>query len=153
MRSIIFYACMTLMISCDRQPESAYQTLVDHLEGTWQLKNHPVIEQWSLLADRLEGRVFSFLESDTTITETLRIFQQYDALWYEATVLDQNDGKPVLFKLTETTENSWLFENREHNFPQNIKYKFQYADTLVATIEGETGEGWKSIEFWYFRIK
>ncbi|MFU8843683.1 MAG: hypothetical protein ACNA7V_07735, partial [Bacteroidales bacterium] len=107
MKNILFFACLILFICCVRQSEPATQVLFDHLEGAWQLSDLHVVEQWSMQADQLEGRVLLIRDSDTTLTEFLRIFEQNDTLFYEATVLDQNDGKPVRFKLSETTVNFW----------------------------------------------
>lgn len=144
---------VSLMSSCNHAPKHETPVLFDLLQGSWKLENRPVIEQWVMKNGRLEGLVFLVGQEDTVITETLRLFEVEGAFWYEATVPDQNDGKPIQFQLTNSGEDFWVFTNKEHDFPDQITYRFVHTDSLTATIEGDATTGRRSINFEYHKIK
>ncbi len=45
-----------------------------------------------------------------------------------------------------------LFENPTHDFPQKVGYRKAGSDSMVAWIEGNTGQGNQKIEFPYARV-
>ncbi len=53
---------------------------------------------------------------------------------------------------TVPTGDQVIFENLTHDFPQKVGYRKVGADSLVAWIEGNTGQGSKKIEFPYARV-
>ena len=58
-------------------------------------------------------------------------FERHKADWYYVVnVKDQNNDKPVSFKLTSISLDKLVFENPEHVFPKKITYK------LVRSILG-----------------
>jgi len=109
------------------------------LVGEWQ---HPTSrgilhEHWKSVGDSaLAGRSFILKGTDTVVIETIRIRQNAKGLWYIPTVSNQNNGQPVPFKLKEITDSRFVFENREHDFPQQISYSRITADSMVAEISG-----------------
>jgi hypothetical protein len=144
---------VTLMGSCLHAPKHEMPAIFDLLQGSWSLENRPVIEQWVKKDGHLEGLVFLVRQEDTVITETLRLFEAEGNVWYEATVPDQNNGKPVQFQLTDSGEDFWVFTNKAHDFPDQITYRFVHADSLTATIEGDVESARRSIVFKYYKIK
>jgi hypothetical protein len=44
---------------------------------------------------------------------------------------------PTLFTLVSAGNNRFIFENKEHDFPQKIIYHFASSNLLNASIEGE----------------
>jgi hypothetical protein len=150
--AVLAILIVSLMGSCLHAPKHETPALFDLLQGNWKLENQPVIEQWVMKDGRLDGLVFLVRQEDTVITETLRLFETEGTFWYEATVPDQNDGKPVQFQLTNSGEDFWVFTNKAHDFPDQITYRFTHADTLSATIEGDAETGRRSINFKYHKI-
>ena len=62
--------------------------------------------------------------------------------------------KETTFQMTALTDNSVVFENPQHNFPQKVGYTRQTDGSLLAFIEGPGPEGAvKRIEFSYQRIQ
>jgi Domain of unknown function (DUF6265) len=60
--------------------------------------------------------------------------------------------KEATFNLTSLTDNTVVFENPEHDFPQKISYTLKPDGTLLATIEGPAPDGKpKVIEYLYQR--
>jgi hypothetical protein len=144
---------VTLMVSCLHAPKHEMPAIFDLLEGSWSLENRPVIEKWVKDDGHLAGLVFLVRQEDTVITEALRLFEAEGNFWYEATVPDQNNGKPVQFQLTDSGEDFWVFTNKAHDFPDQITYRFVHADSFTATIEGDAESGRRSIDFKYHKIK
>ena len=59
-----------------------------------------------------------------------------DDLFYIPTVKNQNNGEPVSFKLVSGKNGEFVFENKQHDFPQRIIYRNPNPDSLYARIEG-----------------
>jgi len=117
--------------------------------GTWENRNENGVmtETWSQSEDSaLTGIVtatYLFLDEAmkepvlrTDTLETIRIEQFWGKLSYVPAVKDQNNGMPVKFKMITCTPDLFVFENKEHNFPQQISYQRFGEDSLVATISG-----------------
>jgi hypothetical protein len=66
--------------------------------------------------------------------EILRI-QKIGRFWTYIPII--NKGKPVMFTLIESEPGVWIFENKEHDFPQRVVYSQKTDGSLFAWIEGE----------------
>lgn len=99
-------------------------------------------ESWAVLDENHwqgRGSVVN-AKGDTVFRETLQLVQQADAVWYIATVADQNGGQPVRFRATTITDSSAVFINPAHDFPQMIVYN-KSAAGITVTIEGKSRAG------------
>jgi hypothetical protein len=111
------------------------------LVGQWkgQLGKNTYYESWkSTNHGTLEGRASMVNpQGKTILTEVLRIDKIGSHVVYIAAV---KKNHPVLFTLIETSgENNkpkWVFENKEHDFPQRIIYIRESPNSLVARTEG-----------------
>jgi hypothetical protein len=72
---------------------------------------------------------------DTVFQERMTIRQDGRDIYYLPMVKDQNDGKPVEFKMTSALGDEFIFENPSHDFPQKITYRHA-GDSLLAEISG-----------------
>ena len=70
---------------------------------------------------------------DKYIFETLYLENFNDQWAYIAVPKKQNI---TLFALVSTEKNNYIFENREHDFPQRLVYKFDGDKTLHVSVEG-----------------
>lgn len=114
-------------------------TKLNWLSGTWQnLSNHGnLFESWQIKNDSLMlGKSFFIKGKDTLFSESVELQQKDKDLFYTPIVKNQNDGKPVSFKLTSNTENEFIFENLQHDFPQKISYTRVNKDSLYAEVSG-----------------
>jgi hypothetical protein len=68
------------------------------------------------------------------VSERLKLLNQQDGLFYIADV-PQNQ-QPVYYRASEITQEKFVFENPEHDFPKRIIYFVPHNDTLRARIEG-----------------
>lgn len=119
---------------------------LDHLEGTWQrsTKSGLAYETWEIEKPNLMlGKGYEGTGAETTVQETLRLFVEEGKIIYEATVPDQNEGKPVRFPLVKTSSDgkAFIFENPAHDFPQRLVYHFIGNDSLHVRAEDLTGNG------------
>ena len=112
--------------------------------GTWQVENEPLFEEWSVAADSSYlATSYALRNDEKVIIEMIRLYPKEDAIFYEATVLDQNEGKPILFRLIEITENKMIFVNPDHDFPSRIEYEIINSGQMKAIVsdgKGETGK-------------
>ena len=93
------------------------------------------------------------MNNDTIFSESLSIEENRDGLFYVPSVVNQNDGKPVYFKLVKCVNGEFIFENLDHDFPQRIVYKNPQPDSLYARIEGRDSGEYRREEFKMKRTK
>jgi hypothetical protein len=75
-------------------------------------------------------------------------FERHKADWYYVVnVKDQNNDKPVSFKLTSISLDKLVFENPEHDFPTKITYQKIREDSILAIISGKVDGKEKTEEF------
>lgn len=109
------------------------------LIGTWENKTQrgSIYETWTKINDHeLHGKSYILKEKDTIIFETIRLVQEPGGLVYIPTVKNQNNNSPVRFTSKTISDNSIVFENLKHDFPQIISYTKVSSDSLVAEISG-----------------
>jgi uncharacterized protein YciI len=67
------------------------------------------------------------------VSEYLEIEQRKNELFYTATVLNQNQGKSIEFKLSQS-DSAYVFENLRHDFPKKIIYQKNSDNELFIQI-------------------
>lgn len=131
----------TLLLSL---PSFAQPSLPNFLQGTWKVENKNVYEHWDVLNENtLKGFSYSVLDGQLVISEYLEITKNQQDIIYTATVLNQNQGKGISFKLTKTG-NIFTFENPEHSFPKKIVYQMITVNEVLIQV----GDGkFKEVSF------
>ncbi|RZK55145.1 MAG: hypothetical protein EOO87_08645 [Pedobacter sp.] len=126
------------------------------LTGTWELKTAKgkVTESWVKSKDSLNGKSYRHnLKGDSVLSEAVVIKKINNVFNYCVTGFEQNNLGTTNFKLVSSNNNTFIFENKTHDFPQRIVYQNKGKTQLLAWIEGEIdGKKMKS-EFPYIRIK
>lgn len=149
---VIFISAL-IAIACDTKPSV---NEAEWLIGTWQNQTSRgnIYETWSKKSDReLVAKSYLLEGRDTVILETIQILQEEQQLFYIPTVATQNDGKPVRFTMKKIENNSMIFENSDHDFPQVITYTKIGNDSLIAFISGVQSGQETSRSFKMKRIK
>jgi hypothetical protein len=126
------------------------------LEGTWRMKAKKgfLFESWQKVNDHeLSSISFKVVDQDTIMLEKVSLVQNKEGIFYIPVAHGQNDEKPVSFKMISSTEKSFTFENKEHDFPTRIIYTFIKADSLVARIEGDVDGKLKAVDYFYMKVK
>jgi hypothetical protein len=126
------------------------------LTGLWKMdgKRGAIYEEWQVSGDnQLTGRSYKINNNDTMVLENVIISLQGNAIFYTPVVRDQNNQQPVPFKLISYNNNKYVFENKEHDYPQRVIYELVSANDLRARIEGNKNGKELASDFNYSRIK
>lgn len=106
------------------------------LVGTWEgdVGGHRYTEEWRQVdAGTYEGKSTTWSGEDPVATERIRLTAFADRWVY----LASPGGRSVTaFVRTEADTDTWVFENKEHDFPKRIGYRFTGKDALTAWIAG-----------------
>jgi hypothetical protein len=142
MKNVIVIVVCVLFISCQNKSEKNFEQLekMNWLIGNWENKMDDGIlsETWKKENDSTFSGTTYFIinKKDTVHSETILLTQLNDELIYRPTVKGQNNDESVDFKLSSESENTFVFENPKHDYPQKIVYKKVDENSLIATISG-----------------
>lgn len=104
-------------------PCFAQKQFPDFLTGNWKADNGTGFEHWDQLNESsLKGISYQMKDGRMVVSEYLEITRAKNGIVYTAVVLNQNEGKPVSFKLTKS-DTVFHFQNPAHDFPKSITYK------------------------------
>jgi uncharacterized protein DUF6265 len=126
------------------------------LTGLWKMdgKRGALYEEWQAIGDnQLTGRSYKINNNDTMVLENVVISLQGNVIFYTPVVRDQNNQQPVPFKLISYNNNKYVFENKEHDYPQRVIYELISANDLRARIEGTKNGKESGSDFIYSRVK
>lgn len=129
---------------------------LEQLSGSWLMKkgDFHIKETWQKTHDSLmEGKTFRLRDGNWLLMETVQLVLQQDTIRYVAAIVDQNSGQPVSFVLVNKEKDKYVFENKAHDFPQQIIYHFLDADHLHAAINGHTDKDFRVVDFNFEREK
>ena len=111
-----------------------------------------MIERWEIKNDStFTGKSF-MLEADGSkhILENIEIVYRMHEMFYIPTVENQNNRKPVKFKLV-INNNSFTAVNNEHDYPKKISYSLYGNDSLHAKIDDGEDVPVKFSNFYFTR--
>lgn len=135
MKYILTFVILLLTGIASAQPAFPY-----FLQGTWKMENKEIYEHWDKLNDdALKGFSYKKENGQLTISEYLDISRNGNELIYTATVLNQNRGKGIGFKVTKT-DSTFTFENPDHDFPKKIVYQ-KLSDNEISVQVSDGGQG------------
>lgn len=121
--------------------------------GKWQVNESRSYEEWKKIDDNLfKGVGYKIRKNDTLVTETIELVQRGKDLFYIPVVTNQNEGKPVEFKLVSQKKKEIIFENKSHDFPQRIIYVKTGEDLINARIEGVKQGVFSHVDFKLNRV-
>ena len=116
-----------------------------------QTPKGPIYESWRSTGDNeMQGGSYKINGRDTIHFEIVNLSKKPDGIFYVPVVKNENEGKPVAFKMISSNNYNFVFENKEHDFPQRIIYHIVNKDSVHAWIEG-TENGRSGRADYYFR--
>jgi len=138
-KSILIFGTLLITISSFCQPSIADLTF---LAGTWKVEGKETYEVWEKTnTNDLTGSSYKIKEGKKIVTETLSIKSVDGKIVYEATVVNQNNGKGIPFTLNANATKVYAFENPSHDFPTKIIYQ-KISDTeLTVQVLGADDKG------------
>ncbi len=143
MKKLIYILPIIFLVSCKKNSsENKFAKLekMNWLIGNWEqtLPDGTLKETWTKQNDStFSGDSYFINTKDTVHFESIQLVQKAEQLTYIATVVGQNSEKPVAFKLTSDTDDTFTFENPAHDYPQKISYKKVSDTSLIASISGK----------------
>jgi len=157
MKRIYLYALILILagfysnVKAQKNPSKTFSFVL----GSWEMQTSKgkVVEQWEQGAGKiLKGKSYRVkANGDSVLTETLQIRKVGKDVLYCSTVVNQNEGKEVCFKLISAKDQIYIFENTAHDFPQRIVYQNVGRNEMLAWIEGELNGKSRKSEFRYKR--
>lgn len=142
------YILLSFTIAFLLKAELTSQSLPLFLQGTWKMENKEIYEHWDILNEHsMKGFSYKIKDGKMVISEYLDITLKGDEIIYTASVLNQNEGKGINFKLIKS-DTSFIFENPEHDFPKKIVYqKLSGTEIFVQVSDGgQKGFSYKMIK-------
>lgn len=124
------------------------------LQGTWQMNTSKGVlyEGWQKINDTLlQGGSYKIKEHDTIFLERVSLKHTVDGIFY-VPVVEENNMQQVNFKLTSYNNNSFVFENPEHDFPKRVIYEIVSADSLHAYIDDGVNNPAKRKDYFYGKV-
>lgn len=144
--------------SCSNKKDNAHASKKDDFDwlcGNWMNDKDSTavfLESWTKVSEgNYNGESRVIAGNDTVFFESVQLQNTDTGIFYSVTILNQNDGIAVPFKLVSDTNQTLVFENKKHDFPQRIRYKFKAPDTLNASIEGLVNGVLKQEQFLMWR--
>lgn len=156
MKILALVASLVITNNCLAQQKFDFKPLIYLTGGSWHMKTAKGItgETWKKINNNeLQSNGYRINDKDTILLEKVQLIKKGDDIFYISTVQNQNDGKPVAFKLTENANNQFIFSNPTHDFPQRIVYHFLTQDSLHAWIDGQNNGRLVKQDFYYKRVK
>lgn len=131
MKSILF---ISILLTSTTFTQVLAQKLPDFIQGTWKVENKETYEHWDKINDNnLKGFSYKIKDGKMVVTEYLEIKRIDKDVIYTATVLKQNQGIGIDFKLTPS-DSLYFFENPSHDFPKFIRYQSISENKMTATV-------------------
>jgi uncharacterized protein YciI len=129
---------LTFLILFIAEDTFAQSGFPDFLQGTWKMENKEIYEHWDKLnTNTFKGFSWKLEDGQMKVSEYLDISVFNNEMTYTATVLNQNEGNGVNFKLTKT-DSAFTFENPGHDFPKKIVYqKLNDTELFVQVSDGK----------------
>ncbi|MDZ7626373.1 MAG: DUF6265 family protein [Ignavibacteriaceae bacterium] len=128
-------------------------SITELFPGKWQMDTDKseFFEEWELVNEtELIGKSYRMKEGVKMISENIYLKKFADQWAYVAIPKSQTI---TLFALTEYSNNKFIFENKEHDFPQRIIYEFSSDGKLLAVVEGEVEGKIRREEFSFILVK
>ncbi len=137
-----------LILSCNRTPTSIPKD-AEWLLGTWSYleEEETVYESWCKVnKDLWLGKSYTLDNGDTLLYETLHLKYENNNIYY-LPILEMNDEDPVTFTLMMCSDQELIFENFEHDFPQQISYVKQNDQLLTVVLKGVIEGKERTVEY------
>lgn len=106
----------------------------DFLVGLWKIQEKESYEKWGKENDTTwSGYAYTLKNGQEIVSEYLSLRKQGNKLIYAAHVLQQNEGKEIIFVQT-TAKDGYTFSNTKHDYPKHITYKPLSQNSLQVSL-------------------
>ncbi|MBL7941516.1 MAG: hypothetical protein JNM00_02060 [Flavobacteriales bacterium] len=151
MKLILSLAIASIILTGSCTVQRLHISETSWLVGSWICdfgQGVQMLEQWKEgRKGELHGISYQIVNGDSTIFETIVLKVENDQLHYIVTAPDENGTTPIDFVSTGGKNNTWIFENPAHDYPQKITYTRVGKDSIMAEISGNMNGTFKAIPF------
>jgi hypothetical protein len=156
MKLVLFIFSISICYSSFRAPQNDRKIFekLYALQGTWKMENSKGIlyESWHRIQDTLmQGGSYKVNNHDTTFFERVALKYSNGKVFY-VPLVEENNMEPVSFTLTSNNNNSFVFENPQHDFPKRIIYEIIAPDSLHAYIDDGVNNPSKRKDYFYKKV-
>ena len=151
-KALFTCAIIISLFSCKSDKKGIEQ--FSWLTGKWAGTDDDTdfFEEWETIkGTSMNGRGGAIVGPDTVFSERIKMEQRGDDIFYTPSVSE--NGGAVDFKFTGLKNDSIIFENPAHDFPQRIVYFRQSDEKLYACIDGLENGKYNRLEFFYTKGK
>jgi hypothetical protein len=115
------------------------------LVGKWKVDSDKSkkYEVWQMDGNRLKGEGYSVKEGQKNVFETL-FLEDFGGQWAYIALPDKQ--QITLFALVHSENNRYVFENKEHDFPQRIIYNYDDSKHIHVSVEADHNGKTKKFE-------
>lgn len=152
MRNSIFILLGFALASCSSSTRERGIETLEQMTGSWKANGIELTEEWKQNEDgSFHADVFNHEGWEPELIEYIDVVQEGEDLYFIGTILKQNSGLPIRFRLVEAKDDKVTFENAAHDFPQYISYQIMGPDKLKAMISGSQNGKYREQGFIYYR--
>ncbi len=159
MKKSLFYFLLGCFAITTCETASAQFSIIDFkplhtLTGSWKVETKKgfLFEHWYRINDStMQNKSYRVNGTDSIPQETVQLKISNGAILYISTVADQNNQQPVTFTLVKKDNGKYIFENKGHDFPQQISYHLRDPNHLDASISGSVNNKYREIPFNFTR--
>jgi hypothetical protein len=144
---IIFLFIFSIYITAQSEMSS-----LDIFIGKWKSESRTSVsfEEWDKINETFfEGIGYSLKNGEKNIYEKFNILKLHNHIVY---IAQPGNNLPTLFTLISSESNKFIFENKEHDFPQRVIYNFTSDKNLTASIEGKEKGEFKRVEYSFIKV-
>lgn len=135
--TVLFYSCGTKATIAHHGNTVVFDGLIGHWIRTNDKEGQKTYERWEKASvDEYTGLGWTLQSRDTIFKEDLRIARLNGEWNYEVRGVNE---QPTYFKITHHSNNVFIAENLQNDFPKRIEYSIE-KDILSAKISDEENE-------------
>lgn len=153
MRFLFYLIFIPLLFSCNRNQKDITQ--FNWIIGYWEGRpddSTTIFEKWQLENDHLITGIGGMLiYNDTVFAEKISIVKKENGYYYRADVSENETS--VDFKYLGLTNDSAIFENKLHDFPQRVVYYFNIKNKMYAYVDGVSNGKYRKEIFEFEKTK
>lgn len=146
MRFLFYFVLCIIFFSCNSSKKNISQ--FNWIVGSWEgnLNDSTIIfEKWQLENDSLiKGVGGMIIHNDTVFFEKVSILQKGNDFYYRADVSENETF--VDFKYLGLINDSAIFENKLHDFPQRVIY-YHIQNGMYAYVDGMSNGKYRKENF------
>jgi len=152
MKQITYLVSILLFLSCQNSDPKNNLEFSKKLEGSWKASafSGELHEKWQVTNDGWVLQEGHYIENnDTSYSAKTKIEKVGNTLILFSVIKNSN---PKIFKATQVTQDSIIFENSDYKNPYQVKYEFLGKNNYRRTITGFEKDSLVTYEFNFERI-